>query len=492
VTPGARPTPPVPFPVREGGEDTPSPRPSPRGRGGEDRRSQPPAPPFPEREGGLGGLGPPRVLLLMSTRTYRAKAFLAAARRLGAAVVVGSERGQALARHAPGTTVAVDLAHPERAARQIAAFATTRPLAAVVGVDDDTTLVAALAAEALGLPHNPVEAVRASRDKYLARQRFAAAGLPSPRFALVPLDSDPALAAREAPYPCVLKPVALAASRGVIRADDPDEFVAAFRRIAALLAADGGHATHLLVESFLPGPEVALEGLLHEGALHVLALFDKPDPLDGPYFEETLYVTPSRLPAATQAAIAATAGRAAAALGLRDGPLHAELRLGADGPYVLEVAARSIGGLCSNALRFGTGLSLEELILRHTLATHAATADALALPAREQQAAGAMMLPIPRAGTLRAVRGRAEALAVPGVEEVTITIPLGQSVVPLPEGDRYLGFVFARGATPAAVEAALREAHRRLRFVITAPGEPEEAAECLPAAPARRVLPIRG
>jgi biotin carboxylase len=442
---------------------------------------------------GTEGVGPsPRVLLLMSTRTYRAKAFLEAARRLGVAVVVGSERRQALARQAPNTTLALDLRHPERAARQIAAFAAEQPLAAVVGVDDDTTLVAALAADTLGLPHNPVEAVRASRDKYVARQRFAAAGLPSPRFALVPLDADPTEAARAAPYPCVLKPVALAASRGVIRADDPAEFVQAFQRIAAMLAADGVRQSHLLVESFIPGPEVALEGLLREGTLRVLALFDKPDPLDGPYFEETLYVTPSRLPTATQRAIAATAGRAAAALGLREGPLHAELRLGEGGPYVLEVAARSIGGLCSNALRFGTGLSLEELILPQALPSHDAASLSVSLPKRERQAAGAMMLPIPRAGILRAVRGRAEALLVPGVEEVTITIALGQPVVPLPEGDRYLGFVFARADAPAAVEAALREAHRRLGFVITAPDEPADEADCLPARPARRLLPISG
>jgi biotin carboxylase len=447
---------------------------------------------------------PARVLLLMSTRTYRAKAFLEAARRLRVAVVVGSERRQALARHAPTTTLALDLRHPARAARQIAAFAADHPLAAIVGVDDDTTLVAAMAADALGLPHNPVAAVAASRDKHAARQRFAAAGLPSPHFELVPLGADPAAAARQAPYPCVLKPVALAASRGVIRAEDPAEFVQAFARIRAMLRAGDAAQTDLLVESFILGPEIALEGLLVGGALHVLALFDKPDPLDGPYFEETLYVTPSRLPAAAQAAIAATAGRAAAALGLREGPVHAELRLGTGGPlhaapercdggpYVLEIAARSIGGLCSNALRFGTGLSLEELILRHALAAREGTAGAVALPARERSAAGAMMLPIPRAGTLRAVQGREAALAVPGVEEVTITIALGQPVAPLPEGDRYLGFVFARAATPEAVEVALREAHRRLGFVITAPGEPADSGECLPAPPARRMLPVTG
>src|SRR4051794_1259710 len=419
-----------------------------------------------------------RVLLLMTTRTYRARAFLQAARRLGVAVVVGSERRQALAGRVRNTTLALDFRRPARAVRRITAFAREYPLAAVVGVDDDTTVLAAQAAAALGLPHNAVAAVRATRDKYRARHLLAAAGLPSPRFRRGRLDADAARAARRAPSPCVLKPLALAASRGVIRADDPAEFVAAFRRIATLLAADGAGQRYLLVESFLPGPEVALEGLLTDGALRVLALFDKPDPLDGPFFEETLYVTPSRLPAADQEVVAATAARAAAALGLRDGPLHAELRLGAGGPYVLEVAARSIGGLCSNTLRFGTGVSLEELILRH------AVGAPLGATERERRAAGVMMLPIPRAGVLRGIQGREQAEQVPGVDEIAITIPIGGRLVPLPEGDRYLGFAFARGETPVAVEEALRAAHGALRFVIASSDDPADEV-CLPAGPLR-------
>jgi len=423
-----------------------------------------------------------RVLLLMATRTYRARAFLEAARRLGVSVVVGSERRQALAGRVRNTTLALDFRRPDRAVRRIAAFAAEHPLAAVVGVDDDTTVLAAQAAAVLGLVHNSVESVRAARDKHRTRRLLAAAGLPSPRFERLSVADDPAAAAARAPYPCVLKPVALAASRGVIRADDPAEFVAAFRRIAAILEADGGVQRHLLVESFLPGPEVALEGLLTDGALRVLALFDKPDPLDGPFFEETLYVTPSRRPAAEQAAIADTTARAAAALGLRHGPLHAELRLGPGGPYVLEVAPRSIGGLCSNTLRFGTGVSLEELILQQALGTEPDSLE------RERRAAGVMMLPIPRAGILRAVHGREDAERVPGVEEITITIPLGTPLVPLPEGDRYLGFAFARGETPADVERSLRAAHQALRFVIGA--DDADAGECLPAGPARQRLAL--
>jgi hypothetical protein len=271
----------------------------------------------------------------------------------------------------------------------------------------------------------------------------------------------------------------------VIRANDAAEFVAGFRRIAALLASDRAGHRHLLVESFLPGPEVALEGLLTRGQMRVLALFDKPDPLDGPFFEETLYITPSRHSAMVQASIADTTARACAALGLREGPVHAELRLGVGGPYVVEVAARSIGGLCSNTLRFGTGASLEEVILRHAVG-----ADLEGLLEREGRAAGVMMLPIPRGGVLHAVHGEAEARAVPGIEDVAITIPLGQPVVPLPQGDRYLGFVFARSETPAEVEAALRAAHAQLRFAIADANESPDVAECLPAGPAHLSLPV--
>ncbi|GIX46672.1 MAG: phosphoribosylglycinamide synthetase [Candidatus Tectimicrobiota bacterium] len=409
----------------------------------------------------------PRLLLLMTTRTYKSHDFLEAARRLGAEVVVGTEREQALAALTPGTTLALDFLQPQAATAAIVAFARQFPLTAVVGVDDDTVPLAAMAAAALGLPHNPAEAVLATRNKYQLRQRLAAAGLPTPHFACFPLTADPAAVAVQVPYPCVLKPLFLSASRGVMRADTPEQFVAAWQRLAALLrtpevASRGGAlAEQILVEAYLPGQEVALEGLLVRGNLQVLALFDKPDPLEGPFFEETLYVTPSRLPAATQEAIAACVAACTRALGLREGPVHAELRLNAQGPWPLELAARTIGGLCARTLRFGTGMSLEELVLRHALGLEVTSY------AREGQAAGVMMLPIPQRGTLRAVHGQEAAKQVPGIEALHLTVPLGHEVVPLPEGDRYLGFLFARAATPAHVEAALREAYKRLTFVIT-------------------------
>jgi len=397
---------------------------------------------------------------------------MAAAARLGVEVVVGSNQRQAIAAFAPAATLAVDFRDPERGAAQIRAFAEKRPLVAIVGTDDETQLLAARASQALGLPHNPPEAVAACANKYAMRRRLAAAGLPSPFFRLFARDDDPAKAAAAVPYPCVLKPLALAASRGVIRADDESAFAAAFRRICAILDAPdvaplGEAARHILVEGYMSGPEVAVEGLLMGGELAVLALFDKPDPLEGPYFEETIYVTPSRHARTEQGAIIAATARAAAALGLREGPVHAELRLCDDGPRVIEVAARSIGGLCSRTLEFGAGLSLEDVILRHALRRNDVVTE------RAGGAAGVMMIPIPAAGTLRRVDGIKAARAVPGIGDVRITIPCGQPLVPLPEGNRYLGFLFARGSDPAEVEAALRAAHARLRFTIEEEGAVE-------------------
>jgi biotin carboxylase len=406
-----------------------------------------------------------RLLLLLPTTTYRTQAFLDAARTLGVDVVCASEEPSTFEAQAPDHLLTLDFADPDASAVKVAGFADRRPLSAVVGVDDLTTVAAAAIAERLGLRSSAVAAVTAARDKYQMRQCLAAAGLPIPRFRRIALKDDPFLAARGVAFPCVLKPLALSASRGVIRANTVDQFIAAFRRIAALLQRDdveigGDAAQFLLAEEYIPGVEVALEGLLVGGTLHTLALFDKPDPLEGPFFEETLYVTPSRLPSGVQEAIARIAASACTALGLNEGPVHAELRVNDAGPWVLEVAARSIGGLCSRTLRFGTGMTLEEIILRHALGWPIATLT------RERRPAGVMMLPIPRAGRLKSVRGTEAASAVAGIEEVAITAHPGQELVPLPEGWQYLGFVFARAETPEAVEAALRDAHARLAFEI--------------------------
>jgi len=401
-----------------------------------------------------------RLLLLLPTRTYRTEAFIAAATRLGVELVCASERPSTLEELSPNSLVTLDFADPYGSAETIVRFARSRPIDAVVGVDDLTTVTAAAISQRLGLKANALPAVTTARDKHAMRRCLAEAGVSVPRFQLVELSDDPARAAQKVEYPCVLKPLMLSASRGVIRANDPREFVAAFERIAAILAEPDAARRALLVEEFVPGREIALEGLLVGGSLHVLAIFDKPDPLDGPFFEETIYVTPSRLPAPTQARVAAVTRDACSALGLTEGPIHAELRVNERGPFVLEVAARSIGGLCARTLTFGTGLSLEDLILCHALGRPLESLE------RERRAAGVMMIPIPRAGCLVSVSGVEEARAVGAVEDVVITMHPGQEVIPLPEGWQYLGFIFARAETPAAVEGALREAHARLRFDI--------------------------
>jgi len=303
-------------------------------------------------------------------------------------------------------------------------------------------------------------------NKLRLRECLRDAHLPTPEFVSLDIDADASDAARAVPYPCVLKPLTLSASRGVIRADGHNSFVVSFQRIRDLLSGldhDGEAARTILVEQYIPGAEVALEGLVVDGALRVLALFDKPDLLEGPFFPETIYVTPSRLTADEQARIAETTQGAISAMGLRDGPVHAELRLGETGPVIIEVAARSIGGLCSRVLRFGAGVSLEELILRHALSLPIESLE------REARPAGVMMLPVPgeRPGRLHRVDGIDAARLVPGIVEITLSIPIGERVVPLPEGNRYLGFIFARGDTPGAVERALRRAFARMEFTVS-------------------------
>ena len=405
-------------------------------------------------------------MLLIPSASYRAPDFMEAARRLGVEVVVGSDRRHPLQDLHPGRQVALDFVDIEAGTNQLEAFADEFPLDTIVAVDDGGALLAAAASRRLELPHNPLAAVEATRNKLLLRRTLAAAGLPSPRFWDVPVGADPASLAAQLAFPVVLKPLALSGSRGVMRADDAESFREAFDRLKRILREPanarecGPLADRILIEGYVPGIEVSVEGLLAGGRLQVLAIFDKPDPLEGPFFEETIYVTPSRLPSDVQDLVVETTARAAAALGLRDGPVHAELRLNDAGAFPIDIAARSIGGLCSRTLHFGAGISLEEIILRHAIG-----AD-LPSVSRESRSAGVMMIPIPAAGTLRAVRGIAEAEAVPLVESVTISIHVGGEVVPLPEGTEYLGFIMARGETPVEVESALREAHAKLHFEI--------------------------
>jgi len=401
-----------------------------------------------------------RIILLMSPASYRGGAFLSAAKRLHLEVVVGIDLPETLAEywHVP---LGVDFADPQASVQTIVEYAKEHPITAILSVDDGASELAALASAALGLAHNSPRAAEAARDKLLMRTLMSKGGAPCPIFRPFPLGDDPARVAEQVTYPCVVKPLRLSGSRGVIRANDRMEFVTAFNRLKRLLLSEGyAEQDSILVEDFIPGFEVAIEGILTHGQLKVLALFDKPDPLDGPFFEETIYVTPSRLPADVQENIAKCVTIAAASLELREGPVHAELRVNEHGPWMLEIAGRSIGGLCSTILEFGAGMCLEELILRQAIGEEITSIE------REERASAVMMIPIPAAGMLRAVDGVEEALAVPLITGVEITAKLRHTLVPLPEGTSYLGFIFARGNSPVEVEAAIRRAYALLKFDI--------------------------
>ena len=427
----------------------------------------------------------PRLLLLLPATTYRAEAFIEAARSLQLSVTIGIERVPKSLPVSPDDVLLLDVRHPQVAAQTVVEFARHHPIDAVIGVDDVTAVAAAAVAEAVGLPHNSVASVTAARNKRLMRELLSEQGIPVPRYRVFPLDGDPRDLAKQVVYPCVVKPLILSASCGVIRANDEEEFESAFRRVGALLTvldlpARDEQARWILVEDFVPGIEVALEGLLTKGTLQPLAMFDKPDPLNGPFFEETMYITPSRLSPDLQQNVVACAGQTAQALGLREGPVHGEFRVNENGVWVIELAARAIGGRCSRTLDFAAGMSLEELILRHALR--------MPLPplTGQERAAGVMMLPIPYGGRLHEVRGQAEARALPGIVELTITAAPGDELVPLPEGTRYLGFLLARGKTPEDVERSLRDAHRRLTVVISV--APPTATGSSPPSPRSKAL----
>lgn len=416
-----------------------------------------------------------RVLLLATTTGYQTRAFGDAAARLGVDLVFATDRCHLIEDPWQDHAVPIRFYDEDGSVTAILESAAARPIDGLLVVGDRPTVIGARVAERLGLPWHPPAGASAARHKQLTRERLRDAGLPVPWWFATKLEPS-ALSPEPLSYPCVVKPVALSGSRGVIRADDPATFAEAFDRLRALMRQpevraerNEAHAT-ALVEGFIPGREYALEGLMHHGALHVLAIFDKPDPLDGPFFEETIYLTPSSATDDVQGPIVDGVTRAAHALGLRHGPIHAECRVNEEGAFVLEVAARPIGGLCARALRFHCvqsaihnpqpAISLEELLLRHALGEDPVPYQ------REAIASGVMMIPIPWRGILRRVDGIDEARRVAGVDEIHITAKLDQLLVPLPEGASYLGFIFARDERAAGAEQALRDAHARLVFTI--------------------------
>lgn len=409
---------------------------------------------------------PQRLLLFAATTGYQIRVFADAARRLGVDATLAADRCSRLDDPWGDHSIAVKFDY--RMPQSVETFRDMR-FDGVAAVGDRPAALAAEVAAMLGIPFHPPAAAYACQDKFLARQLYQAAGLPVPAYFRAALTEDAGALARRAPYPCVLKPLGLSASRGVIRANNQAEFVAAFGRIRALLEKNPDlrrlRQRALQVESYIEGREFAIEGLVTNGVFQALAIFDKPDPLTGPFFEETIYVTPSREPAATEEALLDTARRAVRALGLYHGPAHLEMRWNEEGVWMLDAAARPIGGLCAKALRFefgGTSAPLEELVIRHALGEDVSGARL------EGPACGVMMIPIPKGGIYESVEGVERARAVPGIEDVMVTAKAGQLLVPLPEGVSYLGFLFARGNSAQEVELALRRSHAELRFHIAA------------------------
>ena len=408
----------------------------------------------------------PRVMLLIPTASYRAPDFMSAAEQMGLDVVVASDIDQPLADMYPDRWLTLPYHDVDDGAAAVARYADLFPLDAVVAVDDPGALLAARASAELKLPNNDSDAVMGTRDKSVLRARLDNAGMLSPPWRLASFDDDPTALTELLDFPVVIKPLALNGSRGVMRADTPDQFARAVARLRSILqrpsvvAECDGVGDGYLIEGYIPGIEVALEGLLRDGELHTLAVFDKPDPLDGPFFEETIYVTPSRLPQADQEMVVEASRRSAEALGLREGPLHAELRLNDQGAWPVDIAARTIGGLCARTLRFGAGMSLEEIVLRHAVGSPLDTLN------REGVAAGVMMMPIVGRGRIREIRGLNAARAVDGIESIEMEARVGDFLIPLPDGADYPGFIFARGSDPAQVEAALRTAWAQIEFVL--------------------------
>lgn len=415
-------------------------------------------------------------MILSSTTGYQTRAFAEAGREMGLEVAFGSDRCHVLENPWKDGALPLRFENPEGSAHQIADYARANPLKAIVALGDRTAPSAARACRLLRLPYHSPQAADLCRDKYLSRERLRAAGLNIPRFARFKVQDNPRQLMNGGGagirFPCVLKPLALSASRGVIRADNPVQFIEGFERIKALLASPDVQvmreetSDYIQFEEYIEGTEIAVEGIVFRGVPRVLAIFDKPSLMEGPYFEETIYVAPSRLPAAAQAAVEKTLAQAVSALHLFHGPFHAELRINRRGIWPLEVAARPIGGLCSKALRFhsdtwGRNVSFERLIIALALS------EAVHSVIREECASAVMMIPVSQAGVYEDIEGLEDALATPGVEDIVISAQRGQRLILWPEGCSYPGFIFARGPSPEFVENAVRSAHRKLQFRIS-------------------------
>jgi len=400
------------------------------------------------------------LLVIAPNNSYRIAPYLKAANQLGLnSLIISDSRHSLVVEVADG--LYADFSNQRMAVQKIYQTVRHQNIVGVIATDDYTVEIAAQVASKLRLPHNPVSGMKAARWKHHARRVLQQAGLPVPTHRCIQLNEPLAQQIDGFPFPCVVKPLNLSGSKGVIRSNTKDEFLAACERIRHIVADQPSVEARqtLLVESYIPGIEVALEGILEQGKFTALAIFDKPDPLEGPYFEETYYITPSRLSHRQQQKLINCVADACHAYGLITGPVHAELRITEDVVYIIEVAARTIGGECARLLEYGTGYSLEELVILNAMGKSVA-------PTAFQTSAGVLMIPTPKAGVLRRIEGILAAQKIPYIDAINIAIREGHELKCLPEGSSYLGFIFASGPNPAIVEKALRRAHQALNIVV--------------------------
>ena len=411
-------------------------------------------------------LDSPRVLILLARTTYRARSFVEASRKLGLEISVGSNHRQSLSDFVPGSSLFLDSGNIQVSVEEIVNFHSEFPLHSIVAAEDEFCVLAATAAEIIGLLQHSRDGVLAVRNKRAMREKLAETKGGAFWFEGFDLEEDVQSIVTRVPFPCVVKPVSLSGSRGVTRCNTQEEFLIAWDRLKRLLGSNNLSqdaelfSTEILVETYLGGREVAVEGIMVQGSMTLVGILDKPDLMDGPFFEETILITPSSLTLGLQERLVAKTEEIATSLGLLNGPVHAEFRIEKEAINLLEIAPRSIGGYCSKIFKFHPEATLEELILRQSLGMKISHFE------KENKSEGVFMLPVPKAGILKNVSRIEEALQVDGIEDIEITIPVGRRVVPLPEGNQYLGFMFAKGKDPSSVESSLREAFSILELEI--------------------------
>lgn len=402
-----------------------------------------------------------RLLLISHHNSYRIASYIKAAKNLSLDVTIASQ-----GKHSLVTEVAdglhVNFDDTESALKEIIKENNKKPFAGILGSDDQTVELAAQAAKVLHLPHNPPEAAQYSHRKDLARAKLTLADRNVPFHCLLNLTKPIKNQIIDLPLPCVVKPLNMSASRGVIRVDNTEQLKVACERLRPILADSPNifEQTHILIEAYIDGIEIAYEGYLQNKKLNTITIFDKPDQLTGPYFAETIYVTPSSLDNDLQLAIKMEIEKSCKAYGLVTGSIHAECRIDKNNKvWILEIASRTIGGDCARILD-NNNYSLEEMAILLSIGKNITIK-------KSKKARAVMMIPIKQKGLLKRVEGLSLANKVKHIDSIDIIINQGHELIPLPEGNQYLGYIFSSADTSEKATEAIRMAYDILTFITS-------------------------